>query len=263
MCHRSTLRDILQRFGLHLSRGRGQNFLVDASIAESIAQHALTDSGSILEIGPGAGALSQYFLAENVSTTAIEVDHGLCRWLREGFPGLKLIEADALDVDWPAADVFVSSVPYAVAGPILAKILESGPYARVVLIVQRELGDRLMATPPNRRVSSLTISWQLTYQTKLARRLPAALFFPVPDVESVVLLAEPVQNPLTAAQRRALESVLRPAFQQRRKQLSSSLSGLPALRTLEALGWDLAWRPEAVPLDFWRSASLALTEKSE
>ena len=163
----------------------------------------------ILEIGPGLGLLTGGLLAAGAAVTAVELDRGLAAFLRERFDGrvetLRLIEGDALDQDLvrlvePPYDV-VANLPYHITSPILHALLGAPPRPeRLVLMVQREVAERI-AAPPG-KMSYLSVFVQYHARVRIACRVPATAFEPEPAVESAVIVVEPYDRRRPARRRR-------------------------------------------------------------
>jgi 16S rRNA (adenine1518-N6/adenine1519-N6)-dimethyltransferase len=244
---RATLADA----GLRARHSLSQNFLTDIDVLEAIVAEADPGAGRpILEIGPGLGILTAALLEGGATVTAIELDRGLAAFLRERFASemadgkLELIEADALDLELvhlvpPPYDV-VANLPYHITSPILHALLGKAPRPeRLVLMVQREVAERI-AAPPS-RMSYLSVFVQYHAKVHLARSVPAAAFEPEPSVESAVIVLEPYpgDDRLTdPADEDALWRLVQAGFRERRKMLHNVLSRqlpIPAERVDAAL----------------------------
>jgi 16S rRNA (adenine1518-N6/adenine1519-N6)-dimethyltransferase len=244
---RATLADA----GLRARHSLSQNFLTDIDVLEAIVAEADPRAGRpILEIGPGLGILTAALLEGGATVTAIELDRGLAAFLRERFASemadgkLELIEADALDLELvhlvpPPYDV-VANLPYHITSPILHALLGKAPRPeRLVLMVQREVAERI-AAPPG-RMSYLSVFVQYHATLHLARSVPAAAFEPEPSVESAVIVLEPYpgDDRLTdPADEDALWRLVQAGFRERRKMLHNVLSRqlpIPAERVDAAL----------------------------
>ncbi|ACB40642.1 16S rRNA (adenine(1518)-N(6)/adenine(1519)-N(6))-dimethyltransferase RsmA [Pyrobaculum neutrophilum] len=166
-----------------------QHFLRDPSAARYIAE--LVPPGlDVLEVGPGRGALT-IPLAERARTVyAIEVDRRLAELLRKTAPpNVVVIEGDALEVEWPRADYFVSNIPYSITSPLLMKLARHRMPA--VVTVQREVAERLAAAPGGENYGRLTVAVQCHYEVEVLRTLPPRVFQPPPRVYSAVVRLTP------------------------------------------------------------------------
>lgn len=259
------VRALLTRHGLVAHRDRGQNFLVDEALADRLA--ALSGAAQdehVIEIGTGLGILTRALAARSSRVTTIEVDAGLVRLLREegSLPaGVELIHADALEVDLVglarserAPARVVANLPYAVASPLLRRLLDLRGLARGwAVMTQREVATRLDAATGSRDYGSLAVLHRLCVRIERCLELPPRAFHPAPRVMSTFLRATPLEAPpLGAGELAGVERIVRAAFAHRRKTLVNSLRALPELpepavrAALAALGLDPRVRAEAV-----------------
>jgi 16S rRNA (adenine1518-N6/adenine1519-N6)-dimethyltransferase len=238
------VRAVLRRAGLRPKATRSQHFLADVEVLEAILAEADPVPGRrILEIGPGLGVLTEALLGAGAAVTAVEVDADLAAWLRgrlgaaiergsEGGSeagGLRLIEGDALDADLarlvpPPYDV-VANLPYHITSPILHRLLAEEPRAeRLVLMVQREVAERI-AAPPG-RMSYLSVFVQYHANVRIVRVVPPSAFEPAPNVDSAVVVVEPYVAGLrlTPAGQDELWRIVQAAFRERRKMLHNVLA---------------------------------------
>jgi 16S rRNA (adenine1518-N6/adenine1519-N6)-dimethyltransferase len=279
------VRDTLRAAGLRARHALSQNFLADAEVLEAILAEADPASGRrVLEIGPGLGMLTRGLLDAGAAVTAVELDRGLVAFLRERFEpeleranaegraaagGLRLIEGDALDQDLvrllePPYDV-VANVPYHITSPILHALLGEAPRpARMVLMVQREVAERI-AAPPG-KMSYLSVFVQYHARVRVAFRVPPEAFEPEPAVDSAVIVAEPfdADDRLGAADEEQLWRVVQAGFRERRKMLHNVLARqLPvdAPRVdaaLAAAGIAPDRRPQMLAVGEWLALNEAL-----
>jgi 16S rRNA (adenine1518-N6/adenine1519-N6)-dimethyltransferase len=254
----------MREFGVRPNRELGQNFLVDDNILAVIGGAAELDPADVvLEVGGGLGVLSEY-LAERVAHLhVVEVDRSLEPALRDALDpcGSKasLHLADAVSLDFaaldPLPDKVVANLPYGVAATVILKALEELPGAGlVVAMVQREVGERLAAAPGSKIYGATSVLAQLSAEVKVARRISANVFYPVPNVESALVVLRRVAPPPDAA----LVKLVHEAFAHRRKALAGSLalghhSGIRdrARAALEEIGQPADARAERLsPADF-------------
>lgn len=276
------VRDTLRAAGLRARHALSQNFLADVEVLEGILAEADPTPGRrTLEIGPGLGFLTRGLLDAGATVTAIELDRGLAAFLRERFapeleqeesrpgaPGtLRLIEGDALDQDLvrllePPYDV-VANLPYHITSPILHALLGEPPRPeRLVLMVQREVAERI-AAPPG-RMSYLSVFVQYHARVRVAFRVPPEAFEPEPAVESAVIVVEPFEadDRLGPDDEDELWRLVQAAFRERRKMLHNVLTRqlrLDAKRVaaaLEAANIAPDRRPQTLAVGEW----LALRE---
>jgi 16S rRNA (adenine1518-N6/adenine1519-N6)-dimethyltransferase len=245
----------------------GQHFLVQPAIAERIVALAgLGGSETVLEIGPGRGALTDLLAARTRKLVLIEVDRDLAAALRTRFattPAVEVIEGDVLRLDLaahlgPFAPVtVVANLPYNISTPVLMQLLGTPElFSRLVLTLQREVAERICAAPGGKDYGGLSVVVQVVAAARIALRVPPGAFSPVPKVDSAVVVIEPRHpTPLDTTQRRALRHVVRTAFSRRRKQLQNVIAPLTddPYGILAQLGLDPRARPETLsPADFVR-----------
>lgn len=269
------VRRLLRDAGLRARHSLSQNFLADVDVLAAIVEEARPLPGDrILEIGPGLGFLTGALLDGGASVTAVELDRELAAFLRDRFSAelergaLRLVEGDALDQDLNtlAAAPFdvVANLPYHITSPILHRLLGERPRpARLVLMVQREVAERI-AAPPG-RMSYLSVFVQYHARVRVAFLVPAAAFEPEPAVESAVIVVEPYPDDdrlPDADAEDALWRLVQAAFRERRKMLHNVLARqLPVeparvAAALEAAGIAPDRRPQTLAVGEW----LALLE---
>jgi 16S rRNA (adenine1518-N6/adenine1519-N6)-dimethyltransferase len=271
----------LRAAGLHARHNLSQNFLADIDVLEGILAEADPPPGrGVLEIGPGLGFLTGGLLAAGATVTAVELDRGLAAVLRERFAAemeagvFHLVEDDALDQDLvnlvpPPYDV-VANLPYHITSPILHRLLGNAPRAgRLVLMVQREVAERVAAAPGD--MSYLSVFVQYHAKARVAFRVPRDAFEPAPKVESAVLVLEPydTDDRLDAAAEDHLWRVVQAGFRERRKMLHNVLvRQLPIAperveAALDACGIDRNRRPQTVAVGEWIALAETLGEIPE
>jgi 16S rRNA (adenine1518-N6/adenine1519-N6)-dimethyltransferase len=234
---RAPLRELLQRHGLALSRERGQNFLLGAKRSDELAELAgVGASDFVLEIGTGLGALTRALAARARRVLSIEIDSGLVRALRaeQLLPAnVELLHADALSLDFaallgaePAPRRLVANLPYSASAPLLRAILDVAPaLADWSVMVQREVAQRLLASPGERDYGSLSVLFSLVARAERSRDLAPHCFYPAPEVHSSFLRCTPRgDSPLAPGELPAVERVVRAAFGTRRKTLANALA---------------------------------------
>ena len=270
---RHELRRLLQREGLHPRRSLSQNFLTDGEALDAIVAAAdLAPGDRVVEIGPGLGVLTRRLLAAGARVTALEIDHGLVRFLERELTdadGLTLVEADALAVD--PDDLFpgqsyhlVANIPYHVTSPLVHRYLGAAHAPdRSVLLVQAEVAERIAAPPGD--MSYLSAFVQDLATADIVARVPAAAFEPEPEVDSAVLRLVRRPEPIVPANHReTFHRVVQAAFRQRRKQIHNSLAReLPVDRAtvdraLAGCGVDPERRPQTLSVAEWGCLTAAL-----
>jgi 16S rRNA (adenine1518-N6/adenine1519-N6)-dimethyltransferase len=270
------VRATLRAAGLRARHALSQNFLADADVLSQILEVADPEPGGrVLEIGPGLGLLTAGLLDAGSRITAVELDRGLATFLRERFEPaleegrLQLIEGDALDQDLvnlvePPYDV-VANLPYHITSPILHALLGSPPRPRrLVLMVQREVAERI-AAPPG-KMSYLSVFVQYHARVRVAFRVPPEAFEPEPAVESAVIVVEPfdADDRLSAEEEDQLWRLVQAAFRERRKMLHNVLArqlpfdAVHVAAALETAGIDPDRRPQTVAVGEWLALKDAL-----
>jgi 16S rRNA (adenine1518-N6/adenine1519-N6)-dimethyltransferase len=249
-----------------IRKSLGQHFLDDRRILDRIVD-ALEpgENDTVIEIGPGRGSLSDALVPRVGRVILVEYDRALAARLREryaGTPSVSIVEADVLDVSFgPLAGgpfKLIGNVPYYITTPILFHALEAPRASRVVLLVQREVADRIVAPPGTKTYGALSVNVQAVARAKIAFRVAPGSFNPPPKVESAVVVIEPRADPVvTAGEEDSLRRFVQDAFGMRRKQMRRvvrSIASLDADRADAALaraGIDPAVRPETLsPVDF-------------
>lgn len=254
----------------------GQNFVVDANTVRRIVQIAAVTAGEhVVEVGPGLGSLTLAILETGAAVTAVEIDHRLAARLpataaAHGVPAgaLTVVDADALRVTELPGDptVLVANLPYNVSVPVLLHFLEMFPHlARGVVMVQAEVGERLAAAPGSKTYGAPSAKAAWYGPWRLAGTVSRQVFWPVPNVDSVLVAFERDAQPRGSEPERARTfELIDAAFQQRRKMLRQALSGVlggsaaAASEVLEAAGIDPTLRGEQLAVDdFLRVARTA------
>ena len=260
---RSDVTDLLARHGLHPSRALGQNFVVDPNTVRRIARLAGVGPGDrVVEIGAGLGSLTLALLETGAAVTAVEVDRHLVGPLREVVEpaGATVVEGDALRLDWGALlgdgtwDL-VANLPYNVATPLVADLLDGVPAIRTMLVmVQREVGERLAAGAGEDAYGAVSVKVAYWATAKVVGKVGPTVFLPQPKVDSALVAIErrssPAVDPAVVGPDR-LFSVVRAGFGQRRKMLRRSLLGVVAPDAFEAAGVAPEARPEELDVVAW------------
>ena len=254
-------------------RALGQNFLVDPNIQRKIVRELdPRPADVVLEVGPGHGELSQYLVGRCRRLVLVEKDRDLARGLLARWgdrPDVDIVEGDALRIGLSefvrdaAAVRVVSNVPYNITSPLVFTLLELEPTAsRIVLTVQREVAERIVAPPGIKAYGALSVGVQAIAVASLAFRVGRQAFRPVPAVDSAVVRLEPRPD-AADVDRAALRTLTRACFNRRRKQLQKTLRTAPELSfagdvevVLGRLSIDPAVRPEMLdPPTFVRLAA--------
>jgi 16S rRNA (adenine1518-N6/adenine1519-N6)-dimethyltransferase len=270
------VRETLRAAGLRARHALSQNFLADPDVLSAILTEAAPEPGDrVLEIGPGLGLLTGGLLDAGATVTAVELDTGLAAFLRDRFADpldddrLTLVEGDALDQDLvrlvePPYAV-VANLPYHITSPILHALLGEPPRpSRLVLMVQREVAERI-AAPPG-KMSYLSVFVQYHARVRVAFRVPPEAFEPEPAVESAVIVVEPydADDRLEADEEDELWRLVQAAFRERRKMIHNVLARqLPidaggVAAALATAGIDPDRRPQTLAVGEWLALREAL-----
>jgi 16S rRNA (adenine1518-N6/adenine1519-N6)-dimethyltransferase len=231
------LRETIAAHGLDAKKRFGQHFLLDLNLTRRIARAAAPlDAGTVVEVGPGPGGLTRALLLEGAANVvAIELDRRAIDALREleaaADGHLALVEADALEIEpaslGPAPRRIVANLPYNVSTPLLVRWLHAADdLADMVLMFQKEVVDRLVATPRSKDYGRLSVLAQHVCEVRRLFDIPPSAFVPPPKVVSSVARLTPRPAADRLADLRPLERVTAAAFGQRRKMLRGSLAGL-------------------------------------
>lgn len=257
---------LLDHFGVLPKKSLGQNFLHDPQALEKVADAAeLMPGDTVLEIGPGTGALTEVLAQRVQRVIAVELDRRLepiMRLTLAPYGNVEVIFDDILNVNLPeligGADyVVVANVPYYITSAILRLLLESPhPPRRIVLTVQLEVAERLIAKPGD--MTLLSVSAQFYAKPKIVTRFNKAVFYPRPDVDSAVARLDVyARPPVDVPDADLFFRVVKAGFGQKRKQLKNSVAeGLhiapeAAAALLEAAGIDPKRRAETLSLPEW------------
>lgn len=277
----SVIRDLCARYDFSLSKGFGQNFIINPGVCPRIAEASGIGPGwGALEIGPGIGVLTEQLAERADKVVSVEVDTRLQPLLAEtmaGHPNFKLVLGDVLKVDlaallkaeFPGMPVAVcANLPYYITSPILMRLLEERlPIRSITVMVQKEAAQRLCAAPGTRQAGA--ISYAVTYYAapELLFTVQPGSFYPAPKVTSAVIRltlhdTPPVQP--ANGDERGLFRLIRAAFSQRRKTAANAVAaglGLPKPRVtaaLQAAGLDARLRPEQLTLADYCALQAAL-----
>ena len=250
----------------------GQHFLSDPTILTAIVDAlAPTKSDTVIEIGPGRGALTEILAQRTGKLIGVEIDKALAAQLREKFAAesnVEIVEGDFLETDARSLAgedfLLIGNVPYYITTPIVFKALEPPIPRRSVFLVQREVGDRMAANPAEESYGALSVNVAAVAAVENVLSIPARAFKPPPKVESAVVRLTPRAKALVPVESlRGFRTFVQAAFGQRRKQMVRvlrSVRGLSAEESaelLETVGIDPTARPEVVsPEEFARLFAL-------
>jgi 16S rRNA (adenine1518-N6/adenine1519-N6)-dimethyltransferase len=254
--------DLLARHGVTPSRALGQNFVVDPNTIRRIARLSGVGPGDeVVEVGPGLGSLTLALADTGARVTAIEADRHLMPVLAEVLgdrADVRMIHGDARAIDWSAllgerSASLVANLPYNIATPLIADLLDDVPLIeRMLVMVQREVGERLAASPGSKAYGAVSVKVAYWAYAQVVGIVPPTVFHPRPNVDSalvsIVRRATPAAPDLDAG---ALFELVRTAFGQRRKMLRSTLGGIVPAPAFERAGIAPTTRPEELGVDAW------------
>ena len=274
----AVVRGILERHGLRLSKGLGQNFLINPTVCPRMAEASgAAETGGVLEIGPGIGVLTRELARVSRKVVAVELDQRLLPVLGETLgdcPNVELVQGDIMKLalhrlvreKFEGKRICVcANLPYYITSPVVMSLLESGlPLSSVTVMVQREAAQRLCAPPGGRACGAVSVSVHYHSQPQILFGVSRGSFLPPPRVESAVIRFQMREEPPVAVDSEAmLFRVARAAFSQRRKTAANAISAglnLPKEQVagaLEAIGAGAAARAEQLTLE--QLAALANT----
>lgn len=257
---KTELVSLLRERGIRLRKRLGQHYLVDPNTCRKLVGLCeLSPEDTVIEIGPGLGALTDLLAARCKQVIAVEVDRGVSEVLRQRMAHLSNIEVRCQDMlEFPWADhrgcQVVGAIPYHITSPILVDLCDHAhDIAGAWLGMQQEVARRLAAQPGSKTYGRLTILMQYRFSVTMLAQIPRGAFFPQPDVDSIWLRLEPHRQPPATVQDEALFfEVVKAAFSQRRKTLANCLVSSLGLRPRDSL----------VPLCGTRSQALSALQQA-
>ena len=279
----SVTKAVLERHGFTFKKSFGQNFLTDTNILQKIVDTAeIDDQVNVIEIGPGIGALTEFLAERAAEVMAFEIDHRLVPILEDtlrDFDNVTVVNEDILKVDLaqhiqnfknPDLPIkVVANLPYYITTPILMHLIESGiPFSEFVVMMQKEVADRISAQPNTKAYGSLSIAVQYYMTAKVAFIVPRTVFVPAPNVDSAILKMVRRPEPAVAVKDEQLFfKVSKASFTHRRKTLWNNLTGYfgkteeikdKLTKALDQAGLSPSVRGEALSLAEFASLSDAL-----
>lgn len=257
---------LLRQHGLRPNKRLGQNFLVDeVHLSRIVAAAGVGPQDEVLEVGAGLGSLTRHLAAAAGRVVAVELDADLVRVLESNlaeFSNVEILRNDIFKVE--IAKYFkkdgylvVANIPYYLTSNLIRHLLETSPRpARLALTVQVEVAQRAVAKPPD--MSLLALSVQLYGEPRIAQHIPAGAFYPIPNVDSAVLLVELSAQPRLPAEKiDAFFRLAKSGFAQKRKTLANSLASLPdwtkeeIAARLKTADIDPMRRPQTLTIEEW------------
>jgi 16S rRNA (adenine1518-N6/adenine1519-N6)-dimethyltransferase len=256
------IKDTLDRAGVLPSKQLGQNFLIDPNMARWIvSQLEATEDDAIVEVGPGTGSLSEHLVGKVRKLILIEFDARLAAALAERFrdePTVEVHHADGAKFDGRTLFKhrrlkFLGNLPYSCGGAILKNLLSRPhPFERAVVMLQKEVIDRLAAGPGTKDYGILSLRTQANWLVEPQRTVPPEAFYPRPRIDSSVAILRPRTSGLPAFDHRLFDELIRRGFAQRRKQLKKQLPEGTAWEEIAAkLGVAVTTRAEELTLTQW------------
>ena len=279
----SVTKAVLERHGFTFKKSFGQNFLTDTNILQKIVDTAeIDDQVNVIEIGPGIGALTEFLAERAAQVMAFEIDHRLVPILADtlrDFDNVTVVNEDILKValaqhiqnfknpDLPIK--VVANLPYYITTPILMHLIESGiPFSEFVVMMQKEVADRISAKPNTKAYGSLSIAVQYYMTAKVAFIVPRTVFVPAPNVDSAILKMVRRPEPAVAVEdEKFFFKVSKASFTHRRKTLWNNLTGYfgkteevkdKLTKALDQAGLSPSVRGEALSLAEFASLADAL-----
>ena len=279
----SVTKAVLERHGFTFKKSFGQNFLTDTNILQKIVDTAeIDDQVNVIEIGPGIGALTEFLAERAAQVMAFEIDHRLVPILADtlrDFDNVTVVNEDILKVDLaqhiqnfknPDLPIkVVANLPYYITTPILMHLIESGiPFSEFVVMMQKEVADRISAQPNTKAYGSLSIAVQYYMTAKVAFIVPRTVFVPAPNVDSAILKMVRRPEPAVAVEdEKFFFKVSKASFTHRRKTLWNNLTGCfgkteevkdKLTKALDQAGLSPSVRGEALGLEEFASLADAL-----
>ena len=267
LADRGELVGFLRKHGLTADKSLGQHFLCAPNIVSAIVEAAGSYRGCI-EIGPGPGILTTCLAKKAEAMTAIEFDKRMVPLLADSAPTCQVVHADALKTDLkaildalPEPRALVSNMPYYITGPLLAKFSDvREKLSCLVLMMQKEVGDKILAPPGNRDRGSLSVNVQSEFIVERIVKVPGGCFMPPPKVDSIVLKLTPRNEEFPAG----YAKVVKAGFTQNRKTLQNNLAATfrqersAVIAVLEESGLKETARAFELTEDQWRTLTTSI-----
>lgn len=258
------IKELLKKENMAVLKQLGQNFITQSWVVDKLLEAAqITPNDTILEIGPGMGILTEPMAKTAKKVIAIEKDKKIAQMLKErlAFDNLEIIHADALKIkkqDLPEFDKIVANIPFYITAPLIRKFLEQDWNKPLFLLVQKEVGQRIVSEPPNLNILALSV--QFYAQAQFVCVVDKDCFWPRPRVDAAIIKIEP--RPINKEIEKQFFKVVKAGFSSPRKQLLNNLSAglkLPKekiLAVLEKTGISPQQRAETLSLEQWISLTI-------
>lgn len=225
---------ILEQFEVTPGKHFGQNFMIDENLLDFICRKAAPAPGeTIIEVGPGLGALTRKLLESGAMVTSVEIDKRLSEYLEKNItnPNFKLVRGDAcrLNLSYHAQGEFriVANLPYSITSPFIGRMIElETPPREMLFMLQKETGLRLAAGPGTKNYGSLSVRVQSVYQVEYLRGVSPQVFYPPPEVDSAIVKFTRRGEYPPLAERNVLFTLVRAAFSQRRKMMFKQIAAV-------------------------------------
>ena len=276
--HKAT-KEVVQKHNFKFSKSLGQNFLIDTNVIDRILEGARVQEGDyVIEVGPGSGTLTKEMGRTAEKVVAIEIDKTLIPILEEtlaDFPNIEVINQDILKVDVQelvkeklngGPVKLIANLPYYITTPIVMKFLEEDiPVTDIVVMVQKEVADRMNAQPNSKDYGALSVAVQYYCDTEIVAKAPRHMFMPQPNVDSTVIgLHVREEKKYNVDNEDIFFKTVKASFGQRRKTLLNSLGGLGFLSkdqikiALQEANIDEKRRGETLSIEEFASLSNAV-----
>ncbi|MFA6710236.1 MAG: 16S rRNA (adenine(1518)-N(6)/adenine(1519)-N(6))-dimethyltransferase RsmA [Candidatus Methanomethylophilaceae archaeon] len=223
---------LITETGIVPKKSKGQNFLIDERVARRHVEFAdIGPHDRVLEVGPGLGILTRFLVESSDNVTCIELDDILARYIEEQYGSrVNLINGDALEVDFPPFDKFVSNLPYSISTPVIFKLLEY-PFKKAVVMVQKEFAQRMVSDVGSIDYSRLTVNMFYKADCRILEQVPASRFKPRPKVDSALVEIVPRPAPFDVTDERTFFRITETTFNHRRKKIGTSLKAAGMIET--------------------------------
>ncbi len=271
---RSQTSELLARYGLAPRRAFGQNFVVEPETVRRIASLARVHAGDyVVEIGAGLGSLTLALAETGANVTAIEIDSGLINVLQENvgeLPNVSIVHDDAMRLDWSSllsaapAWTVVANLPYNVATPLVADLLDTVPKVKSLLVmVQKEVAQRFVARPGTEAFGAVSVKVDYWATAQIVGEVSSAVFLPRPRVASSLVHIVRRDTPAVSAPFAEMFALVRQGFSTRRKMLRRALDGAVEAQDFATANVDPQSRAEELTLDDWSRLTNAVLQRRQ